>query len=107
MPGEDGFDDRLAAAAADLGLLVRRLRSLSPRAWQDRRDTARTALAELVALNARLEGRELWPPNVADHILPDAIAVVGGDVLAVIEGERSAAIGEFLRLIGAALRQTR
>jgi hypothetical protein len=107
VPGEESFDDRLAAAADDLGLLVRRLRSLSPRGWQDRREPARVALAGLVALTAKLVGRELQAPNVADHVLPEAIAVVGGDVLWSLVGEDSAAITEFTRLISAALRETR
>lgn len=74
----------LAAASWDLELLVRRLRSLSSRARQDRVGAARAALDGLVALDARLEDRRLVAPRVADHILADAIAVVGGDVMELI-----------------------
>jgi hypothetical protein len=63
----------------ELARLVRRLRSFPPRAW---RDPARGALvrrlaADLAAVGA--PGRDL--PELADHVLPDAVAVLAADAL--------------------------
>ncbi len=107
VPGEEASEGRLAVAAEDFGRLVRRLRSLSRRGWQDRREAARAALAGLVALSARLEGVELVPPTVPDHVLADAIAVVGGDVLDAVGQEGSDELAAFARIIASALEQTR
>lgn len=81
MGGGKPTEADLAAAADNLARLVRRVRSLSPRALQQRREPLRTALARLVALEAELEGRHLEPPNVADHMVADVIAVIGGEIL--------------------------
>lgn len=98
----------LAAAGESLDLLVRRLRSLSPRARTDRAGAARTALDGLVALEVRLEGCPAKPPAVADHILADAIAVVGGDLLeAVASSADASSLAEMRKLINTALAATR
>jgi hypothetical protein len=65
----------------DLDRLVRRLRGLTPRGWQaqDRAGVVRRLAADLLAIGA--EGHQL--PELPDHALPDVIAVVGADALAV------------------------
>jgi hypothetical protein len=82
------FEADLAAVEADLAQVVRRLRSLSPRSWRPRRSAADALLAGLVELAARLERRPLDPPSVPDHVLADAIAVIGGDVVDAIAAGR-------------------
>ena len=82
----------------DLDRLVRRLRSLTPRSWQakDRAGVVRRLADDLVAIGG--EGHRL--PEVPDFALPDVIAVVGADALAVDAAAAS-------RLITTALDQTR
>jgi len=70
----------LDEAGADLDRLVRRLRGLSPRAWQTagRRAAVHRLLEQLAALSApdhRL-------PELPDFALADAVAVLGHDALA-------------------------
>lgn len=102
------LEAELTAAREDLALLIRRLRSLSPRARTDRADAVRAALAGLVALDHRLEGGPPQPPNVADHILADAIAVIGGDVLeTIVVGRDRSVLTEVTGLLERALSQTR
>ena len=104
----DSFHPDLVAATADLEKLVRRLRSLSPRAWVDRRAAVREALRDLVVLNGRLEGRRLDAPVVADHVLPDAVAVIGGDVLdALAEAQDRTGLALAVGLLEDALAKTR
>lgn len=83
---------------SDLDRLVRRLRGLTPRGWraQDRADVVRRLAADLVAIGG--EGHRL--PDVPDYALPDVIAVVGADALAVDPVAAAA-------LIAAALEATR
>ena len=108
VTGGASFDSEVAATAAELERLVRRLRSLSRRAWKDRRPPAQTALDGLVALDAQLEQRELESPTVADHVIPDAVALIGGDVLdAVATTGNADALEAVRRLIGEALVATR
>lgn len=108
MTAGESFAARASVAAADLDKLVRRLRSLSPRAWQDRSATVRAALAGLVELSSELEGRALEPPEVADHVLPDAVAVIGTDVLTTARrADDEAAVARMHELIKTALNVTR
>jgi hypothetical protein len=83
---------------ADLDLLVRRLRGLTPRGWRahDRAGVVRRLADELVAIGG--EGHQL--PELPDHALADVIAVVGVDALAVDPAATS-------RLLAAALEETR
>jgi hypothetical protein len=82
---------------ADLDLLVRRLRALTPRGWRahDRVGVVRRLADELVVIGG--EGHQL--PDLPDHALPDVIAVVGADALAVDPATTQ-------RLIEAALEAT-
>jgi hypothetical protein len=62
--------------------LVRRFRGLSAGAWAvgDRRAAAHRLLATLASLDPESAGRQ--PPDVADHVWGDAVAVLAGDALA-------------------------
>lgn len=68
-----------AAPETELDRLVRRLRGLSARAWSagERRAVVRRLLGDLV--DATAPGRTL--PDVPDHALGDAVAVLGHDAL--------------------------
>lgn len=83
----------------DLDRLVRRLRHLPAAAWPAHRDAVRRLLVELAGLGDALEPHEL--PDLPDHALPDALAVLGGD--AIDAAQRSAdprlraAVSEALR----------
>ena len=81
-----------------LDLLVRRLRGLTPRAWAARRDVVRRLLVELAELSA--PGRRL--PDLPDHALGDAVAVLGRDALADPQTHERAA-----QLVRGALDATR
>ena len=108
VPARDSFHPDLVAATADLAKLVRRLRSLSPRAWVDRRAPVQAALNGLVALNGKLEGRRLDAPVVADHVFADAVAVIGGDVLkALAQSQDRTGLDLAVQLIEDALAKTR
>jgi hypothetical protein len=82
----------------ELERLVRRLRSLSPRAWASRRDVVRRLLDDLAALSA--PGRRV--PDLPDHALGDAVAVLGQDALSDPETRERAA-----HLVRGALDATR
>src|SRR3954447_22152099 len=71
-----------AGAEAELARLLRRLRSLSPRAWAagERRAAVAELAADLVALDPQAAGRPL--PEIADHAWADALTVLGADALA-------------------------
>lgn len=87
--------------------MVRRLRALSPRAWETRRAAARRALARLVALQAETEGVPLKPPEVPDHTLGDAIAVVGGDLLDTAGIASSDVVGPLAQILADLLAESR
>ena len=89
-----------ADAAADLERLVRRLRGLSRGAWDShgRRATVRALLDRLAELSA--PGHPV--PELPDHALGDAVAVLGQDALADPETAEGAA-----QLVRDALDQTR
>ncbi len=108
MAGGTAFEADLADAEASLSRLVGRLRVLSPKSWQTYRAPVRLALSRLVALNADLEGRTLAAPDVADHVLADAIAVVGGDVLMLLSRAAAAdSLVEVQAVLDQALAETR
>jgi hypothetical protein len=89
----EGYADDLTAAEAQLERVVRRLRHMSARAWRAT-DRARAAhdLAQLLAeVGQGVEERAQpappqWRavPDLADHALPDAVAVTGHDALAAL-----------------------
>jgi len=62
--------------------LVRRLRSLSESAWRSRREPVTVLLENLASLTGRLE-RIPAPvaPDLPVYALPDAVVLLGGDVL--------------------------
>ena len=66
-------------ARADLNKLVRRLRGYTARTWRSagRAGAIRQLAVDLAAISA--PGREL--PEIADHALADAIAVLGMSAL--------------------------
>jgi hypothetical protein len=107
VTADEPFEVRLSAAVTDLEKLVRRLRSLSPAAWRDRGRPVRETLSGLVALSSELEGRPLETPEVADHVLADAVAVIGGDVLSAAASGHPAALSRAQELISSALNDTR
>jgi hypothetical protein len=90
--------DPVATGQSDLDRLVRRLRHLSPREWERRRDAVRATLEALAAMTA--PGHEL--PVLPDHALADAVAVLGADALDEPAHAEGAA-----RLLRDALAQTR
>jgi hypothetical protein len=75
-----------------LDRLVRRLRSFSPRAWRTggRRETVRRLVDELVALGG--SGRAA--PDVREHALGDAVAVLAREA---VEAGEADAVGALLR----------
>jgi ABC-type transporter Mla subunit MlaD len=105
--GED-FAARAAAVTADLDRLTRRLRTLSTRALNDRSPAVRAALDALAHLSAALAGRTAPSPTVADHVLADAIAVIGWDVVTLaVERTDLPALETADRIIQVALSATR
>jgi hypothetical protein len=106
---ETDYDARLALAEAELERLVRRLRSLSAAAWRERRPPVLLALGRLAQLTALTEQRKLPVlPELADHALADAVAVIGGDVLVVLASRRDdSLLAELIVEIRAAMDATR
>ncbi len=107
--GDPDYEHRLVLARGELARLVLRLRSLSPPAWRSRRKSAVAAVDRLADLSGRAEGRPVPPvPAIAMHALADAVAVVGGDVLAALsdspDDDLLTAVVETIR---EALEQTR
>ena len=97
--GRDGLAGQ-DAARADLDKLVRRLRTYTARAWRarDRAAVIRQLAVDLAALSA--PGRPV--PEIPDHALPDAVAVLGTAALDAPGGGRDAH-----RLIREVLESTR
>jgi hypothetical protein len=91
-------DSKELPERADLDRLVRRLRAFSPEAVAARRGPISELLVALADLTA--PGRHL--PDLPDHALADAIAVLGHDALA--DDRARAALGG---LLTAALDRTR
>jgi len=87
-PGE-GYDELLGLAAVELTRLIRRARQLSGRAWSTRRAPVIALLGQLADLDAALERTGPHAvPELPDHGLPDALAVIGGDVLEALVATR-------------------
>jgi hypothetical protein len=83
------YEERLTLVGEELARLVKRLRSLSPAAWRVRQSAVVAALHRLAELSALAEGVPARPvPAVADHVLPDAVAVIAGDALASLAERR-------------------
>jgi hypothetical protein len=86
---DEAYDELLGLAAVELTRLIRRLSHLSSRAWSTRREPARGLLTRLVELDDRLEGTGPHVvPDLPDHGLADALAVIGGDVLEALVSRR-------------------
>jgi hypothetical protein len=92
-PDEAAYDELLGLVAAELTRLIRRLSSLSGRAWSSRRDAVFALLAVLAALEEGLEGIGAHDlPDLPDHGLADALAVIGGDLLDALVTHRDPAV---------------
>jgi hypothetical protein len=107
--GHQDPGDALAETEADLHRLVQRLRGLSPGAWRSRRTAVENLLAGLEKIAAELEGRRSRQvPALPDYARPDAVAVVGGDVIRELDQFRGApSLSEVGGLIRCALDATR
>jgi hypothetical protein len=101
--------DRLGRLAADVDQLVRRLRSLGRSSWESRRSSVRALLGDLADISARAEGRPFSAvPDLPDHGLADAVAVISGDLLEVLIPRTCAdLLQEAQEVIGRALEETK
>jgi hypothetical protein len=89
---EERYDELLGLATGELTRLIRRLTSLSPRAWSTRREPVVGLLRRLAELGTELEGTVPHDvPDLPDHSLADAAAVIGGDVLEALSSRRDQA----------------
>jgi hypothetical protein len=106
---EEGYDELLGLAAVELTRMVRRVSQLSGRAASTRRAAVIALLGQLAELDAALE--QTGPHGVGelpDHGLPDALAVIGGDVLeALVATADPAALDRVLADLRAAWAATR
>src|SRR3954471_2297820 len=91
--------------AADVDQLVRRLRGLSARAWASggRRDAVRRLCAELLALGE--PGHVL--PELPDHGLGDAVAVLSHEALRYQATQRNGRRDEVAAAVRRALEATK
>jgi hypothetical protein len=92
-PDEAAYDELLGLVASELTRLTRRLSSLSGRAWSGRRPAVIALLGQLAELTAGLE--QTGPhavPELPDHGLADALAVIGGDLLEALVTYRDPAV---------------
>lgn len=71
-----------APVRPDLDQLVRRLRHLPPGAWPERRDAVRSLLVALAGPRP--------VPDLPDHALADAVAVIGSDAIVAAAGDPDA-----------------
>jgi len=92
-------------AADDLDRLVRRLRGFSARTWEagGRRDAVRRLALELVTLGE--PGHEL--PDLPDHALADAVAVLAREALQYQERQSNGRRDEVAAAVRRALEETR
>jgi hypothetical protein len=107
--GEDPPADPMEAAEQEFTTLVRRVHGFSPSALRRRRDELHRWLAEVRELTA-LAARRSMPalPEIADHAVAAAVAVVGGDLLDVLADGRNDDIAlRLARVTRAALDATR
>jgi hypothetical protein len=108
MSEGERLDDGLGLSRADLGRLVQRLSRVSPLGWRAIRSPVAAFLATMVELSERQQGRPLTLPDLSDHMLADAVAVIGGEVLDTLAESPDAATLEAARgAITAALAATR
>jgi hypothetical protein len=90
---EDAYDELLGLFAVELTRLIRRLSSLSGRAWSGRRDAVLGLLTGLATLDAALDGTDPHAvPALPDHGLADALAVIGGDLIEALAAHRDPAV---------------
>lgn len=102
------YEADLVTVTEELARLVRRLRSLSPHAWASRRGPVQDVVAGLVEISGELDARSLAPPAVADYVLADVVAVVGGDVIDRLTAEPSPVVLKQVEaLIAGALDRSR
>jgi hypothetical protein len=108
-PADEAYDELLRLVAAELTRLIRRLSSLSGPAWSGRRDAVLALLGQLAALDAALEGSPPHAvPELPDHGVADALAVIGGDLLeALVTHHDPAALDRALADLRAAWAATR
>jgi hypothetical protein len=106
---EEPYDELLGLAAVELTRLIRRASQLSGRAWSTRRAPLIALLGQLADLDAALEQTGLHAvPELPDHGLPDALAVIGGDVLEALVATRDqVALDRVLAELRAAWAATR
>jgi hypothetical protein len=108
VPPSNEFRIQLAAASADLERLVARLGRLSPLAWRTRREAIETLLRTLVAICERQQGRPLRAPDLEAHVLADAVAVIGREVVDTIGTEPDLEqVADLRAAVDAALAATR
>jgi hypothetical protein len=108
VPDAEPLDPGLGAALDDLDQLVQRLSRFSPRSWRAYREPITALVATLVELCERQQGRSLPTPELSDHVLTDAVAVIGGEVLDTLAETPDAAVLDAARVaIMAALAATR
>jgi hypothetical protein len=102
------YEQELHATAADLDRLVRRLRLFTPRTWLSYRESIQDLLVDLVRIAGVVEGWVLAVPDVPDHVLADAVAVIGADLIDTLEGQPSEdALTELRASLSGALAATR
>jgi hypothetical protein len=106
---EEGYDELLGLAAVELTRLIRRVSQLSGRAASARRAPVVALLGQLAELDAALERTAPHAVgDLPDHGLPDALAVIGGDVLvALVAAPDPAALDRVLADLRAAWTATR
>jgi hypothetical protein len=102
------YAEELRETVAELDQLVRRLRLFTPRTWRTHREGIQHLIKGLVRLAERAENASLIAPDVPDHVLADAVAVIGADLVEALRTGASPVLLKDLRdLIAAALVATR
>lgn len=108
MPAPSDYQTEVAAASDDLERLVARLSRLSPLAWRSRREPIEELLRRLVAICERQQGRSLAAPVLDAHVLADAVAVIGREVVETLQSVPDTdQLASLRTAIGAALAATR
>jgi hypothetical protein len=108
VPQPEDFQTQLAMASEDLERLAARLARFSPLAWRTRRAAIQALLAALVTICERQQGRSLPTPDLDTHVLADAVAVIGREIVESLGDAPDRALLDALRsAIDAALAGTR
>jgi hypothetical protein len=108
VPESSDYQTQLATASGDLERLVARLSRLSPLAWRSRREAIDGLLETLVAICESQQGRSFLAPVLDAHVLADAVAVIGRDIVDTLGlAPDFEQIAELHRAIAAALAATR